>query len=438
MAYSALTNPSADPIEKIFFCNGILFAVTQNGTTFDDTVWASADGGATWSDCGDFSLFSSGYRVRSITYANGYYFIVRDGLAAYSASPTSGWALVNTTPLSDDAYSVAHFSSFYWIGCSTSGTVFKSSSPGSGYTSVSTSLGYGHEWLAVASGRLFTATPDYGGAGAGVCSTADGSTWSVEIGDSQNRRLVTDGTVLFASRTAGTNADTLKFVSTGSWTAESACPDVAYDSNLFIVGGDLVAWGYPPGTRDTSNGTTWTQGFNTPPAGTSVTCSTTDGVGTEFVVFYDSGSTYLYSYTPGGSGGSTSMAAWPTQLPAPRLAGYSLAPTSAVARTDMDGGPARQRRRFTAAPTDITLGFLMTRAQFAIFEAWFEHRISSGADWFDASIDNGQGYVAAELRFVEPWQAHPVGAGMFEVSCHWETRNRPVMSDEDLTAAGVA
>ena len=40
------------------------------------------------------------------------------------------------------------------------------------------------------------------------------------------------------------------------------------------------------------------------------------------------------------------MAYWPTQLPKPKLDGYSLAPQAAFARTDMDAGPARQRRRF--------------------------------------------------------------------------------------------
>jgi len=131
------------------------------------------------------------------------------------------------------------------------------------------------------------------------------------------------------------------------------------------------------------------------------------------------------------------MAYWPSQLPHPQLSGYQLAPQSSVARTDMDAGPARQRRRFTAAPTEITQSFRLTTDQLAIFEAWFEHRIASGADWFDAPMQNGQGVTTVECRFVEPWQTAPLGGDMHEVSCKWETRSRPVMSDAELTAAGV-
>ena len=131
------------------------------------------------------------------------------------------------------------------------------------------------------------------------------------------------------------------------------------------------------------------------------------------------------------------MAYWPPQLPIPQLAGYGLAPQPAFVRSDMDAGPARQRRRFTQAPTEITLQFHVTREQMAIFEAWYEHRIDSGAAWFDAPMDNGQGITTIEARFVEPWQSQPLGKGLHTVSCKWETRNRPVMSDADLTAAGV-
>lgn len=131
------------------------------------------------------------------------------------------------------------------------------------------------------------------------------------------------------------------------------------------------------------------------------------------------------------------MAYWPPQLPTPQLAGYGLAPQPAFVRSDMDAGPARQRRRFTQAPTDITMELVMTDDQLAIFEAWYEHRVDSGAAWFDAPMANGQGLTTVEARFVEPWQSQPLGAGLNRVACKWETRNRPVMSDADLTAAGV-
>lgn len=128
------------------------------------------------------------------------------------------------------------------------------------------------------------------------------------------------------------------------------------------------------------------------------------------------------------------MAYWPTQLPKPKLDGYSLAPQAAFARTDMDAGPARQRRRFTQAPTEITLEIVLTDNQMAIFEGWFEHHVDSGAAWFYAPMRNGKGVTTVEARFVEPWQSQPLGAELNRISCKWETRNRPVMSEVSIDA----
>ena len=36
---------------------------------------------------------------------------------------------------------------------------------------------------------------------------------------------------------------------------------------------------------------------------------------------------------------------WPNTLPLPSVEGYGLTPQEAVLRTDMESGPARQRRR---------------------------------------------------------------------------------------------
>lgn len=131
------------------------------------------------------------------------------------------------------------------------------------------------------------------------------------------------------------------------------------------------------------------------------------------------------------------MATWPTQLPAPQIAGYQLAPEASFARTDMDAGPARQRRRFTAAPTAIDVQLVLTAAQFEIFEAWFERRIESGAQWFSAPIANGQGVSTVDCRFTEPWTAAPLGGGDWQVAAKWETRDRPIMSEAALAALGI-
>ncbi len=302
MGFTALTLPSANRIVKLFHLGGVLFAVCD--TASDDVVYASSDGGATWVLCGDLGLFPSGYRVRRISEANGTFFICRDGLAAYSSNPTSAWALVGTSPASDDAYDFAYFNSFYWMGNSDGGTVYKSASPGSGYSAAYTSIGYGHEVLKVAGGRLFASSLDFGGASAGVVSTADGTTWAVETSDGINRFLISDGTDVFAVEDLG-NGKARKFVTPGTWTAAVEAPDVTYPFWAFVQAGNLVSWAYPPGNRDVFDGSAWTSATETPPASyTSIDAATFDGT-TEFVSFWDSvGSTSaLYAFTGGGGGG---------------------------------------------------------------------------------------------------------------------------------------
>ncbi len=42
---------------------------------------------------------------------------------------------------------------------------------------------------------------------------------------------------------------------------------------------------------------------------------------------------------------------FPKRLPYPTVEGYSIRPDEAIIRTDMEAGPARQRRRYTQTPT---------------------------------------------------------------------------------------
>ena len=129
------------------------------------------------------------------------------------------------------------------------------------------------------------------------------------------------------------------------------------------------------------------------------------------------------------------MPAWPSIFPAPLFAGYALEPESSVARTDMDVGPARHRRRYTAAPTMTPCAVILSNAQFAIFEAWHRHELQDGSSWFTAPVRNGQGVTLQECRFVEPWKASPASANLFSVTMKWEVRDRPVMSAAALAVA---
>lgn len=94
------------------------------------------------------------------------------------------------------------------------------------------------------------------------------------------------------------------------------------------------------------------------------------------------------------------MATWPTELPVPLLQGYELETGDPTARTDMESGPARVRRRFTATPDEITLSVLLSEAEMNIFRAFWDGDWSQGAAWVFFPVRDGRtpGIVSKECR----------------------------------------
>ena len=132
----------------------------------------------------------------------------------------------------------------------------------------------------------------------------------------------------------------------------------------------------------------------------------------------------------------TTTASWPARLPLPTFDGYALEPESAVTRTDMESGPARQRRRFTQTPTRIPVRWRMSATDFATFEAWFRLKLDDGADWFAITLLGGIGIAAHEARFVgqgnASYKAVPGRSGAWIVTSVLEVRQRPMLDEGAL------
>lgn len=78
------------------------------------------------------------------------------------------------------------------------------------------------------------------------------------------------------------------------------------------------------------------------------------------------------------------MATWPSTLPQrPLRDGYQEQLETVVLRTSMDQGPAKQRKRFTAAVKPYDVSFLMTKTQLETFISFYEDDISYGSIVFD-------------------------------------------------------
>ena len=92
--------------------------------------------------------------------------------------------------------------------------------------------------------------------------------------------------------------------------------------------------------------------------------------------------------------------AWPSTLPIPSISGYDIETTDPTVRTDMDGGAARVRRRFTSAPDNISLRFVFSEAQMVIFRGFWDSDFRGGAAWAFVPVKDGRsaGVSSRECR----------------------------------------
>jgi len=121
-------------------------------------------------------------------------------------------------------------------------------------------------------------------------------------------------------------------------------------------------------------------------------------------------------------------ARWPDRLRPPTIEGYAIRPGETILRTEMEAGPARQRRRFTDAPSRITVRWLMDPEEFRLFEAWYRYVGLEGGTFFEIELLGGLGMVAQEARFTRQFEARPLPGGHWEVACELEVRARPTLS----------
>ena len=133
--------------------------------------------------------------------------------------------------------------------------------------------------------------------------------------------------------------------------------------------------------------------------------------------------------------GQGMVISWPVALPLPTIDGYGVHPGEAILRTEMEAGPARQRRRFTQVPSRISVRWVMRRDQFALFEAWYRWQAKEGGEWFEIELLGGLGLVIHEARFTRQFEARLSSATRWEITSELEIRERPVLTAEALEIA---
>ena len=93
------------------------------------------------------------------------------------------------------------------------------------------------------------------------------------------------------------------------------------------------------------------------------------------------------------------MATWPAAFYGYIVKGsYTETPPQNVLRTQMDAGPAKLRRRSTAAVRSISFTLFLTKASVATFDTFYVTTIQSGSIKFD--MYHPRTHVQGEYRFV--------------------------------------
>lgn len=113
---------------------------------------------------------------------------------------------------------------------------------------------------------------------------------------------------------------------------------------------------------------------------------------------------------------------WPSTLPRPMLDGYSTSPGVEIARTEMESGEARTRRRTVSAPDTIKLSWLLDASQMAIFRAYWDAEMAAGSAWCDMPVDVGDGVEQKSVRAIGQYTAARISGSYWRVGCEVEVR----------------
>lgn len=125
------------------------------------------------------------------------------------------------------------------------------------------------------------------------------------------------------------------------------------------------------------------------------------------------------------------MIAYPEFLPEPQRDGYGFQPVSPMARSELQSGRARQRRRFTSVPTVASVTWLMDDGEAQLFEGWFEHILLSGSLWFQCPLKTPLGMDEHRARFVDIYEGPIlVGESFWRFTAKLELFKRPILDAE--------
>lgn len=123
---------------------------------------------------------------------------------------------------------------------------------------------------------------------------------------------------------------------------------------------------------------------------------------------------------------------WPDSiLPAsPLWAGYRIEADLGLARTPMDSGLARQRRRFVNALSKVNVSWSMSGPQLQFFKSWLAAKAGYGGAFFSITLPLDDGTRSVEARFTQAPQYTKQATNAWLVTSVLEVRDDPVMTGD--------
>lgn len=112
------------------------------------------------------------------------------------------------------------------------------------------------------------------------------------------------------------------------------------------------------------------------------------------------------------------MPTWPSTLPAPKVGSYKENPPKLTLRTEMEQGPAKVRKRFTAGVRMLSFTLCLTKAEVEILDDFFVDDVASGALSFDYS--HPRTAVACKARITKEPQYTGVDPDYYEAQIELE------------------
>ena len=114
------------------------------------------------------------------------------------------------------------------------------------------------------------------------------------------------------------------------------------------------------------------------------------------------------------------MAIWPITLPTePIIDSLRETPPNLLQRTEMDAGPAKVRRRFTAGVRKFEVAYMFSPDEMTIWENFYENTISDGALSFTYPHPRIWGtFITVRLTEVPDYKSK--GGGYYDISLKLE------------------